>query len=69
MQTPNTQPLIKNGKRLTRRFLGSLFPKNGYEKAELKAYLKGHSRFNYKTLNDPYTGAARHVARQEYLYV
>ena len=27
MQTPNTQPLIKNGKRLTRRFLGSLFPK------------------------------------------
>lgn len=42
MNATATSPLFKDGKRLTRRFLGNLFPTNTYEKNELKAYLKGH---------------------------
>lgn len=67
----NTAPLTigeaPNQMRLTRRFLGEINPKNGYDKAEKKAYLKGQSRFNYKSRN-LLNGAAAYEVRQEYFY-
>lgn len=74
-----TSPLIKevNGKkmRLTRRFLGNLFPKNTSEKNELRAYLKGHDQFTFgKELvrtdkGMPMIIPKMHDVRQEYFYI
>lgn len=70
MKIENTAPLtIGEGiekKKLTRRFLGNLFPKNCYENNELKAYVKGHSRFAYK--RDERGNQQYYLVRQEYFY-
>lgn len=66
MKVENTSPLVKDGKRLTRRFLGNLFPKTVFEKNELKAYLKGKTHFTYKNNSDNYH---LHKVRQEYFYI
>ena len=66
----NTAPLeINNGlanKKLTRRFLGNLFPQTCFEKKELQAYVKGHSRYSYKT--DEVGNPVYYKVRQEYFY-
>lgn len=41
----NTLPLVKNGRPLSRRFLGDIFAKKNPEAKEFKAYLKGHNRY------------------------
>lgn len=71
----NTAPLIKDGKKLTRRFLGNLFPINVLEKNELKAYLKGSPNYQYKGNGDVQIGRGALCApimgykvRQEYFY-
>jgi len=41
---------MKTKKKITRKFLGNLFPERkdaNYEKAHLKAYLKGFTRFGF----------------------
>ena len=69
-----TSPLIKDGKILTRRFLGNLFPKNTPESNELKAYTKGHQEYTYgrqlvKTQAGVYMVVPmQHDVRQEYFY-
>lgn len=55
-----------NKVRLTRRFLGNLFPDNCYERKELAAYIKGHEFFNYKRDDAGYP--MRFKVRQEYFY-
>jgi hemoglobin-like flavoprotein len=64
----NTLPLIdkKTGNKLTRKFLGNLFPKNTYEKNELKAYLAGKNSFHYK--KDEAGHPISYPVRQEYSY-
>lgn len=66
----NTAPLVigdpPNQKKLTRRFLGNLFPKTGFEKNELKAYIKGHSKFHY--YKDEFGNPFTFRVRQEYFY-
>lgn len=51
---------------LTRKFLGNLFPKNGFEKNELKAYLKGNTRFGHK--KDENGNQQYFTVRQKYFY-
>lgn len=67
----NTSPLVdkETGKKLTRKFLGNINAKNGFEKAELKAYLSGHNTFGYKTVDEA-TGRRYYPykVRQEYFY-
>lgn len=67
----NTSPLVdkETGKRLTRRFLGNPNPTNVFEKNELKAYLRGHNTFGYKTVDEA-TGQRYYPykVRQEYFY-
>lgn len=62
----STSPIIKNGKKLTRRFLGNLFPKTCIEGKELKAYLKGQNKYSYKK-ND-FGDPMYYPVRQEYFY-
>jgi len=70
MKVNNTSPLVigeaPNQQQLTRRFLGNLFPDNCYEKNELNAYIKGHSRFAYK--KDEQGHQIFYPVRQEYFY-
>lgn len=70
MKVSNTSPLVigeaPNQQQLTRRFLGNLFPENTYEKNELKAYIKGHSRFSYK--KDEAGNPIFYEVRQQYFY-
>lgn len=64
----NTAPLIKDGKKLSRKFLGNLFPKTTIEKKELDAYLKGGSNFTFGI--DFETKMPRsYKVRQEYFYI
>lgn len=70
----NTAPLILKDKegnvvgRLKRKFLGNLFPKTGIEQAELRAYLKGHVRFSYKSFDEFGNRTYPYTVRQEYYY-
>lgn len=63
----NTAPLVKDGKRLTRKFLGNLFPENCYENNELKAYVAGKSKFAYG--RDENGNQRYYSVRQEYSYI
>jgi hypothetical protein len=67
----NNAPLIEDGKKLTRKFLGELFPKNGQDKKELQAYLKGHENFYYKGKGVRVTlhGEPMLKVRQQYFYI
>ena len=76
MKNENTQPLVKDGKRLSRRFLGNINPENVFEKKELKAYLKGHTHFQYRNTGEVFVGINNYgervysnKVRQEYFYV
>lgn len=72
-QATSTSPIIKeiDGKkmRLTRRFLGEIFPTCTRDSNEKKAYLKGHKYFTHGI---DYTYAppqlAMHEVRQSYFY-
>jgi len=60
--------------KIGRRFLGELFPpkeKRNFEKAHLKAYLKGHEyfRFGFKTLESGHRVPAWHEVKQEYFII
>ena len=73
-----TSPLTKEidgvKMRLTRRFLGNLFPTNTMESNELKAYTKGNDQFTFgrelvKTNKGGYLIIPKmHDVRQEYFY-
>lgn len=67
----STSPLTigeyPNQKRLTRRFLGELFPKTTIERNELKAYCKGHQRYSYGMYDNGQP--VYYPVRQEYFYV
>jgi len=69
----NNSPLIigkyPNQQKLSRRFLGNLFPDKGVciERKELQAYLKGQTHFTYK--RDEYGNQMFYKVRQEYFYV
>jgi len=65
-QIKNTAKLSLDGKMLKRKFLGNLFPETTFEKNELKAYIKGHSRFAYK--KDEWGNQLFYPVRQEYYY-
>lgn len=67
MEATNTSPLKKDGMTLTRRFLGELFPKNTMEVNELKAYLKGKTRYRFG--RDSEKNPIYHPVRQEYKYI
>lgn len=57
-------------KKYTRRFLGQLFPERrdaNYEKAHLKAYLKGRKFFHYGRLPDG--SPAPHQVKQELIQI
>ncbi len=62
MKATNTskKTIIVNGqlKKLTRRFLGDVSQNKTMQRKHLKAYLKGHTHFNYKgitrTVNQTY---------------
>lgn len=56
----NTSPLVMDGKKLTRRFLGELLPKNCLESKELQAYVAGGSNYIYKGIS--------YMVRQKYFY-
>jgi len=52
MKVTSTSPIVKDGKKLTRKFLGKInsFIDRGeklFEKAHLKAYLAGKTYFKY----------------------
>ncbi len=70
MTIKNTAPLVigdpPNQQKLTRRFLGNLFPKHTFEKNELKAYIKGHSLFSYG--KDQNGNTCYFKVRQQYFY-
>lgn len=66
MKATNTSPLVFNGKKLSRRFLGNVHPENCIEKNELQAYLKGHTHYHYKT--DQFGNSNKFEVRQEYFY-
>lgn len=51
----------KEGKQLSRRFLGNIFGR-GAEKKEFEAYLKGKATYNFKK-------QANMAVRQEYFYI
>jgi hypothetical protein len=67
----NTAPLKigtpPHEQRLSRRFLGNLFPETPYEAKELKAYVKGASQFSYG--RDEERKPMYWKVRQEYFYV
>lgn len=64
----NTLPLIRNGQRLSRRFLGRVTGKlDAVERAELKSYLKGQTLFAYK--RDEQCNQMYFKVRQQYFYV
>jgi len=56
--------------RLTRRFLGNLFPTNTMESNELKAYTNGHNQFTFgrEKFMDRII-PKMHDVRQEYFYI
>jgi hypothetical protein len=67
---PNTAPMYdlrKDGLYiLRRRFKGDIFSKDEKEQKELKAYVKGASRFSYK--RDRWGYPQYYEVRQEYYY-
>lgn len=67
-QVNNTAPLTINTaeglKRLSRKFLGDLFPKQPMGIKELKAYTKGQSRFRHGS--DEQGNPLYYLVRQEY---
>ncbi len=71
MKVKNTAPLTITAPqgtiKLTRRFLGDLFPKNPMGVKELKAYTKGHSRFRHGS--DEQGNPLYYLVRQEYFYI
>lgn len=62
----NTLPLVKNGRPLSRRFLGDIFAKKNPEAKEFKAYLKGHNRYAFG--KDEWGNDIMHNVRMEYFY-
>lgn len=70
MTVKNTAPLQvgtpPNMVKLSRRFLGNLFPKNCMEKKELQAYIKDQTSFSYK--RDEVGNQMFYKVRQEYFY-
>ena len=62
-------PLEKDGKRLTRRFLGELFPTCTDHSNELKAYKKGHTHYFFKNKGVRIGHKKMKLVRQEYFYV
>lgn len=66
----NASPLVigkhPNQKKLKRRFLGNLFPKNSIEVKELKGYVMGHSRYAHG--RDSFGYQMYYPVRQEYYY-
>jgi hypothetical protein len=63
----NTLPLKnEQNQRLSRKFLGNLFPENCIEKSELKAYIKGQTHFYYGRDQQGYP--RRFEVRQQYFY-
>jgi hypothetical protein len=67
MKATATSPLVKDGKRLTRRFLGVIDSKLTIERNEFKAYLKGHQMYPYGRYESGQT--IYHPVRQEYFYI
>ena len=65
MNLPLVDP--KTGKVLTRKFLGELFPTCTKDNNELKAYIKGHTRYAFR--KDELGNPIYHNVRQEYSYV
>lgn len=69
MQATATSPLVKEGKSLTRRFLGNIKPQNTMEQKEYKAYLKGNKYFTFGKDHSTYPPSQNYYAvRQEYFY-
>lgn len=67
MASKDKLPLEKDGKRLTRKFLGELFPTCTKDHNELKAYTKGQEKYRFK--NDEQGFPKYYPVRQEYSYV
>lgn len=69
MEATNTSPLEKDGKKLKRKYLGGL-TSAPFDKAHLKAYLKGWSQFiyGYETVSEV-RQKKYHTVQQEYSYV
>lgn len=78
MKATATSPITKevNGikMRLTRRFLGNLFPTTTAESNELKSYVKGNDQYTFgrellrTTKGMPMIVPKMHDVRQEYFY-
>jgi len=69
MEATNVSPIEKDGKKLTRKFLGDTSLKcSTFYKLELKAYLKGNTRFRYGSYEDGKT-PKYHTVSQTYLYI
>jgi len=78
MTATATSPLtaIKDGVvyKLSRRFLGNLFPQNTMEKNELNSYIKGCTVFTFGIQLTRYDDGKigiypkKHLVRQEYFY-
>lgn len=68
-EVKNTSPIKSGTKSLTRRFLGAFPPENNFDKAHLKAYLRGYTRFYFgSTGNWPNSFKKAHDVKQEYFY-
>lgn len=69
MEATSTSPLEKDGKKLKRKYLGGL-TSSPFDKAHLKAYLKGCSmfRYGYETVSEV-RQEKYHTVQQEYSYV
>lgn len=72
---PSCLPLIEpgTGKRLKRKFLGNLFPKDTSESNELKAYTKGFTHYFFKNEGvivggTPTNPIRMKIVRQKYYY-
>lgn len=64
----NTSPIFKGTLKLSRRFLGEFLPKTNFDRAHLRAYLKGATQFRHGYTGTVKREPAYHEVKQEYFY-